>query len=172
MTFPILEFFATPAPFSLRKISAVLNVLATGTNHEDYGHKKNYTKKQNGTNNFSCAKSVHAEETAIDKIQKNTKRKRINVSLLVIRISPASTVDHYHLSNSRPCVSCMSKIKNMSSIGYKISKIYFSNGKGEIVCHKLRDILREKQHLSRYYRQTIIPKRLREFELAQEKRKL
>ena len=80
---------------------------------------------------------------------------------MVIRISTASNIDHYSLASSRPCISCMYKIKNSIDHGYKISKVYFSNENGEIVCYKLRDIIREKQFLSKFYRVSNIPKAFR-----------
>ncbi len=85
---------------------------------------------------------------------------------MVIRISPSSTTETYTLSNSRPCAVCLLKIKNMECFGYKISKVYFSNKNGEIVCYKLQNLIKEKQYISKYYRSTAIPKRLlREFDL-------
>lgn len=111
-------------------------------------------------------KSIHAEEMAISKIKRNTK-KPINVSLMVIRISYNSTIDSYSLANSRPCISCMYKIKNTMSIGYHINKIYFSDENGNIVCYKVRDIINEKHHISKYYRATSIPKVIiKEFDIA------
>ncbi|AGF85529.1 hypothetical protein QJ854_gp253 [Moumouvirus goulette] len=95
---------------------------------------------------------------ALDKLRKNKNKKVMNVSLLVIRITPSSTRETYSLTNSRPCIGCMYKIKNSFNYGVRINKIYFSNGNGDIVCYKLRDIIQEKQHLSKYHRMSIIPK--------------
>ena len=160
----------------LREISRVLYVLSTGMNHENHIPKKQSTKN-NPYDNHDCSchhknqllysdKAIHAEEMAIDKIKKNNKKKLINVSLMVIRISPSSTSNDFHLSNSRPCAICMLKIKNMVHFGYKISKVYFSNSNGQIVCYKLKNLIQEKQYLSKYYRTTSIPKILRhEFDL-------
>lgn len=170
-------------------------------NHENYTPKKKNAEKEYGNlatqreynKNKSCSntyennepcncntnrktltfsdRSTHAEEMAIDKIQKNKGRKLIDISLLVIRITPTSTPDSYKLVNSRPCAACVYRIKNMASHGYKISKLYFSNENGDIVCYKLRDIIKEKQFLSRYYRTINTPKIfLREFEIS-DKRK-
>ncbi len=119
--------------------------------HKQHKYKKHLSYSE---------KSTHAEEMAIEKIKKNRKKKLTNVSLIVIRISYGSTPDFYNLTNSRPCVACISKINNIRRIGYKISKIYFSNENGDIVCYKLRDIIKEKQHLSKYYRTATIPKNL------------
>jgi hypothetical protein len=173
--------------FLLRKTSRVLNLLSTGTNHENYASKKKNKKKnyyydqsknvQYGNNkNKSCIhchnnltfsdKSIHAEEMALDKIKINRQKKLINVSLLVIRITVGSTKNCYNLANSRPCIGCMYKIKNITKFGYKISKIYFSNEKGDIICYKLRDIIAEKQFISTYYRSFNIPRNyIREFQI-------
>lgn len=89
-------------------------------------------------------KSTHAEEMALDKIVKNKTKKIIDVSLLVIRISARSTCGSYKLCNSRPCAACMYKMSNSVENGYRVSKVYFSDDNGDIVCYKLRDILLEK----------------------------
>ncbi|AEX61397.1 putative cytidine deaminase [Megavirus courdo7] len=104
-------------------------------------------------------KSTHAEEMALDKLKKNRSKRIIDVSLIVIRITPSSTPDSYKLANSRPCIGCIHKIKNSFNYGVRINKIYFSNENGEIICYKLRDILSEKQHLSKYHRMSMIPKK-------------
>ncbi len=174
------------ALFLLRKASAVLNLLTTGINHENYTLKKKFPKGKNPYNKVDmqytctkecnkstlnyCDKSTHAEEMAIDKLRKNNKPKLIDISLLVIKITPASTIESYRLSNSRPCIACMYKIKNITYSGYRLSKIYFPNENGQIICYKLRDILKEKQYVSKYYRLATIPKSyLREFEIDYEK---
>ena len=154
---------AISALFLLRKTSRVLNLLTTGTNHENYILKKvnqEDTKYTNHKKNFYYNKATHAEEMALDKIVKPKSRKIIDVSLLVIRISCGSTCSKYKLCNSRPCAACMYKIKNSVQSGYRVSKIYFSNDNGDIVCYKIRDIIAEKQFVSKYYRLTAIPKKL------------
>ena len=90
---------------------------------------------------------------AISKLEPRTKP--IKVSLIVIRISQKSTVLSYTLNNSRPCASCISKFKNVK--GYKIRKIY-SNVSGKITCEKLRDLILQPQHISKYYKYSNTPK--------------
>lgn len=165
MIFRRLVFLGIAVLFLLKKASAVLNVLTTGTNHVDHTDIKN-TKKNSKNIIHPYPKTIHAEETAINKIQINKNRKKIEVSLLVIRITPSSTIDNYRLTNSKPCVSCISKIRNIEQIGYKITKIYFSDEQGDIICYKLRDILTEKQYLTKYYRRTNIPKNLLKFDIV------
>lgn len=97
---------------------------------------------------------------ALDKIVKPRTRKIIDVSLLVIRISCGSTCNKYKLCNSRPCAACMYKIKNSIQTGYRVTKIYFSDDNGDIVCYKFKDIIIEKQFVSKFYRLTSIPKKL------------
>lgn len=103
-------------------------------------------------------KSIHAEETALDKIKLQRSKKTIKASLLVIRLKPASTPDSYSLANSRPCLACLYRIKNSVNNGLRINKIYYSNDDGQIICYKLKDILSEKQHLSKFYRISVVPK--------------
>jgi hypothetical protein len=187
---------ATPALFLWRRTSAVLNVLSTGTNHEihaphtstggGYAKSGGYAKRNTmrvqkvKKNSHYGAKyvdkkpfvpmSVHAEVMAMDKIRQNKSKKIIDVSLLVIRITKKSVATSYQLSNSRPCICCIHKIKNMNCHGYRISKIYYSDDMGNIICSKLRDIVREKHHICKYFRDVAIPKvLLREYEIAESK---
>lgn len=102
---------------------------------------------------------------AINKIQQSRikTRKIIDVSLLVIRITKSSNVNSYTLTNSRPCIACMSKIQNSIKYGYRISKIYFSNENGDIVFYKLKDIIMEKPFISKFYRKSYFNKSIRKF---------
>ena len=153
--------------------------MASGINHKNYCSKKRITKKNIKSYNYgntiyidTAIPSTHAEEMALEKLKPNYGKKIIKISLLVIRISQASTPTKYTLGNSRPCASCLYKIKNSISIGYKIDKVYFSNDFGNIICYKLRDIIKEKQFVSRYYRMHTIPKKLKnEFTLAEYKKR-
>ncbi|AVL93630.1 putative cytidine deaminase [Megavirus vitis] len=166
-------------PCFVGKACRALNVLSTGINHQNY-HPKKKEKDQEKNNmkkisdqyssqkSHVCKhrrflsyadKSTHAEEMALDKLKKNRSKRIIDVSLIVIRITPSSTPDSYKLANSRPCIGCIHKIKNSFNYGVRINKIYFSNENGEIICYKLRDILSEKQHLSKYHRMSMIPKK-------------
>lgn len=66
--------------------------------------------------------SIHAE---IDALYKNKYSKNIKgLDILIIRISDNST----NLKNSRPCNSCIEKLKQKG-----IRKVYYSNDNGEIV---------------------------------------
>lgn len=172
--------FVIAVPSSLRKASRVLNLVSNGINHENYSPKmRNSQHGKKETKYHKAAKpvknsirSTHAEEMAIDKLKKNTSRKIINLSLIVIRISPGSVPGDYTLGNSRPCAACMYKIKNSLKLGYRINKVYYSDDIGDILCYKLRDILNEKQHVSSFYRRNSIPKNLlKEFNLVEYKKK-
>ena len=95
---------------------------------------------------------------AIDKLPQNNSKKIIKVSLCVIGITKPSTIDNYHISNSKPCIKCMFMIKNAAMLkGYKINKIYFSNEKNEIVYYKLKSLLKEEMHIPKLYRHYGIP---------------
>lgn len=105
---------------------------------------------------------------ALQKIQEHKPKKIIDVSIIAIRITRSSTVESYHLIDSRPCVSCMYKIKTSVNMGYRVNKVYFSDTNGDIVCYKLRDIVKEKQFVSKFYRISNIPKVLiKEFTLME-----
>lgn len=115
-------------------------------NHDEYGTKPVKFGDMN--------KATHAEEMAIDKCYLKKAKKIINVSLIVIRITPSSTPSKYQLRNSKPCVICMHKIANTEYSGYRITTIYFSDDNGNILRYKLRDIIKEKGHVSKFYRLT------------------
>ena len=107
---------------------------------------------------MSYKSSIHSEEMAIDKLPKNNSKKIIKVSLCVIRITKASTAHDYTICNSKPCIKCMSLIKNAAlKKGYKINKIYFSNENNEIVCYKLKDLLKEDMHIPKLYQTYGVP---------------
>lgn len=126
-------------------------------NHYEYEAKPS----KNHRNKLSYVdKAIHAEEMAIDKIHFKKARKIINVSIIVIRITLSSTIDCYHLANSRPCIACMHKINNTTPLGFRINNVYFSDNNGNILRYKLRDIIKEKQHVSKFYRIVNIPKYL------------
>jgi hypothetical protein len=147
------------ALFSMRKANIVLKLLSTGINHDNYsnGYQKTHYQKK--------ARSIHAEEMAIDKLKAN-QSKEIKVSLLVIRITSASDCEDYHLCQSRPCVACISRMISLKDFGYCVSKIYYSDENGNILCYRFKDIIKEKQHLSKHYRFNNIPRKLlRDFEI-------
>lgn len=150
------------ALFLMRKIGIVLKLISVGQNHQDYNmkNKKYFKDNYNYDDNHICHHniSVHAEEMAINKLRKNKSKKLIKISLLVIRITEGSTIDSYTLSNSKPCIACVHKIKNVTKLGYKIDKIYYSDSNGNILFFKLRELLKQKQHLSNYYKSHPLPK--------------
>ena len=142
-----------------RKIRRVLNLLAIGTNHENHMPKKQTSNgkrsQQDGPNKLNPTytdKSIHAEEMALDKLPRNRTKRIIEVSIIVIRISRSSNADTYILSNSRPCASCMRQIENNTHRGYRISKVYFSNDSGAILCYKLRNIIKDEPFISKLER--------------------
>ena len=112
-------------------------------NHPDYS-------KHAKTGNDGLSMSLHAEEVAIDNLPVRKSRKTKKVSLLVIRISRSSNSKKYILSDSKPCVYCLSKIMKAKEKGYNIKKIYYSSGDTQsIVCVNTRDII---PSVSKFYR--------------------
>lgn len=156
MMLPMRGLRAMPALFLSKKKSRILNVLSIGINHPNYFQKKENTDvKKNNKIMTIQEKSIHAEEMAIDKIKNSTKKKQTSVSLLVIRISENSTEHSYKLCNSKPCAACIHKIMNTNNSAYRISKIYFSNEIGDIVCFKIGEILAEANHITRFHRKNV-----------------
>ena len=112
-------------------------------NHPDYSkHAKT------GTDGLSM--SLHAEEVAVQNLPIRKSKKLKKVSLLVIRISRSSTSNDYVLSDSKPCVYCLSKIMKATDKGYKINKIYYSVGATQsITCVNVKNII---PSVSKFYR--------------------
>lgn len=78
---------------------------------------------------------------------RNKKLKRIN--LLVIRQNKTN------MGNSKPCIHCILKLKDLPKKGYILNKIYFSTNTGIIVQCKLNDLLNDSElHVSSFYRGT------------------
>lgn len=114
------------------------------------------------------SKSTHAEEMAIDKLIKiarktrRSTRKIIDVSLIVIRMNSKGTPDNYHLGNSKPCSNCVHKIEKLTSYGYRINRIYYSNDDGMISVSNVNKLLADTTvRPSSFYRNTNMPKYLK-----------
>jgi deoxycytidylate deaminase len=79
--------------------------------------------------------SLHAEANAIRKAASNRSIKNTtSVDLIVIRVSPTGII-----GQSKPCFQCMQQI---SKARFRISKVYYSNAKGEIICENINQLLR------------------------------
>lgn len=66
--------------------------------------------------------SVHAEHDALNKLKKNRSSKLKKINILVIRYT--TTLE---LTNSKPCITCLDKMKWMAyQKGYKVNKVFYS----------------------------------------------
>lgn len=96
----------------------------------------------------SVHNSIHAEHDAINKlpIRKNKKIEKVN--LMVIRSSKTGV-----LGMSKPCEHCINtmRIKALDK-GYYISKIYYSDIKGNIIKTSIWNLLEEEKYTSSFYR--------------------
>ncbi len=111
-----------------------------------YGENRYNCRNKNAGSDFSS--TIHAEENAIRKLPplpRNKKLKRVDI--LVIRANKAS------LGNSKPCLHCLQKLKNLPRQGYIVDKIFYSTMDGTISVAKLQDLLyNDTPHISGYYR--------------------
>jgi deoxycytidylate deaminase len=82
--------------------------------------------KESIINNILVKFAIHAEIDALCKIDKKLIKGH---DILIIRISRS------HLKNSRPCNSCIEKLKSRG-----IRKVYYSNECGNIVCEFLENM--------------------------------
>lgn len=82
---------------------------------------KNKYFKETFIQNENIKLSIHAE---IDVLYKHYNKNLKGLDILIISVSEKS----YSLRNSRPCNSCIEKLKERG-----IRKVYYSNDKGEIV---------------------------------------
>jgi cytidine deaminase len=92
---------------------------------------------------------IHAEHDAIRKLRplkKQNKKKLINI--LVIRLSAKNK-----LQTSKPCINCIETMKNLpDKLGYKIQKVFYSDGSGNIVKISLKKLENEEKHMSKFYK--------------------
>lgn len=108
----------------------------------------------NGTIGMNSTRKIHEGSTAmrhaeIDAMLRLPSQKRgsrpTKVSLIVIRISTNG-----ELRNSRPCVHCLKRLGCLSSLGYNLRNVYYSNEFGVIVNAKYEDLLKsDVQHVTR-----------------------
>lgn len=98
-----------------------------------YSSGANKYIKQIKNNNQAYNRTMHAEITVFEKLQKKKVR---GMDLLVIRINK-----HSILRNSRPCNQCIDKLRKIG-----IRKVYYSNENGDIVCEFVEQM--EKTHVS------------------------
>lgn len=116
-----------------------LNVLSYGENHYKPGD--------------AYFKSVHAEDHAIRKLPPLPRKKRsVKIDLLVVRVSKSGVV-----GNSKPCLHCIELLATaLPKRGYVLSKVYFSNDKGDIEMCKFSELVHsENKHISRFYKENL-----------------
>jgi hypothetical protein len=102
-------------------------------------------------NNLDIKHSFHAEVSALNKLPFNLKKKKINIDILVIRVSRANN----KMSNSMPCISCLGYMINTIPLrGYRIKKIFYSNSDGEIEQTTLNQMIMDenKHHITKLMR--------------------
>lgn len=100
-------------------------------------------------NNLNITHSFHAEVSALNKLPFNLKKKKINIDILVIRVSKANN----KMSNSMPCLSCLGYMNHTIPFrGYKIKKIYYSNSEGNIEETTLNQMIMDdnKHHITKF----------------------
>jgi len=93
--------------------------------------------------------SIHAEEDAINKLQKRPNNKKIkNVNIVVIR-----TTNNGNFGMSKPCVHCIIKMCTQAlKLGYAIRKISYTNEEGKLLTTTLNKMITEGDfHVSKYF---------------------
>lgn len=111
--------------------------------------KNNFNVLTVGVNSTKCDNiSIHAEYSAISKLQNNIKSVK-SVDVLVIRTSMCRK-----LGNSKPCVKCLEcMFCYATKKGYRITNVYYSTADGTIQKKKLLDLIfNDELHISRYYK--------------------
>jgi hypothetical protein len=79
------------------------------------------------------------------------KKKLEPINLLVIRLSKTNK-----LQSSKPCNNCINAMKTIPiKKGYKIQKIYYSDGQDNMVITTLNILEKEQPHYSRYYKRKL-----------------
>ncbi len=92
---------------------------------------------------------VHAEEQALLKLKTNTKRVKMAINVVVIRVSTTN-----RLQPSKPCASCIQKMRKLSDKkGYRIRDIWYSDRENKLVKTTLEILENEEnKHITKYYR--------------------
>lgn len=132
-----------------------------GFNHTDFSNKKSARNTESSDKCFRDFaiqdKTVHAEEMAINKLLQSNligsrRKKKIKLSLLVIRVSTGSSVNNYKLKNSKPCSVCIERILKLRRFGYDINKIYYSDEYGRIIKTNINSLSGSDPYITTYYR--------------------
>lgn len=100
-------------------------------------------------NGRSTRCSFHAEANAIRKLasHKGTKNNK-SFELVVIRVSPTGVI-----GNSKPCFQCIQQIIKSR---FNISKVYYSDANGDIICENVNQLLNtDTIHISHGLRQKL-----------------
>lgn len=83
-----------------------------------------------------CNYSKHAEIDALYKLPPHRRKKKKNITLLVLRITNTGK-----LANSKPCSNCVRRIRNHYK--YRITEVYYSNSDGDIIKTTLNELVNE-----------------------------
>jgi len=78
--------------------------------------------------------SIHAEHHALSKLP--IPKRITHISLIVIRVLSDGS-----LAQSNPCCSCINHMINIKYKGYIIDRIYYSDGDGNIIESKLKNLV-------------------------------
>jgi cytidine deaminase len=134
------------------------NISELNYNRNGYNHiaavitknrKNNFNVLSVGLNSTKCDNiSIHAEYSAISKLQNNTKINKV-VDLLVLRTTLCRK-----LGSSKPCVKCLEcMFCYATKKGYKVNNVYYSMSDGTIQKKKLLDLIfNDELHVSKYYK--------------------
>tara|TARA_Y100000389_G_scaffold186336_1_gene206595 strand:+ start:1730 stop:2104 length:375 start_codon:yes stop_codon:yes gene_type:complete len=104
-------------------------------------------------NNLDISNSYHAEVSALNKLPFNSRKKKINIDLVVIRVSRANT----KMSCSMPCIGCINYMLNVIPIrGYRIKKIFYSTDEGEMKETTLNELMNNKKHITKLMKRKLL----------------
>jgi cytidine deaminase len=105
-----------------------------------------------GHNKFIlCEKlpNVHAEMSAIAKLQGQRKKKLESVHLCVLRVTPTGK-----LNSSKPCTHCILSLGMIAPMkGYRIEKVFYSDETGSILRTRFKELDPQSAHVTRYFRE-------------------
>lgn len=102
-----------------------------------------------GTNHLRDGKTIHAELDAILKLPQRYTKKKLKVTMIVIRLSNGLN----KFSNSKCCIKCIENIILQPEIrGYQIQKVHYSTADGLIETKTPLELLEDPNyHTTRYY---------------------
>lgn len=92
--------------------------------------------------------SIHAEQDCINKLPVVKGSRPVKVSILSVRVNRLG-----QLMSAKPCFRCIYMMNKIVKKGYKITSVYYTDSRGQIINCSLDTLNKEEcKHISGRYR--------------------